>query len=50
LVQTSAEHGAALVPMAVAGLKQRFGIGHATIQVESVDCAQVCVLRPDGVV
>lgn len=50
LVPAAAEHGLGLVPIAVAGLKQRFGIGHATIQVETVDCAQGCALRSDAVV
>jgi cobalt-zinc-cadmium efflux system protein len=39
-----------LVPLAVAGLKQRFGINHATIQVETADCALACALRSDEVV
>ncbi len=50
LVPAAAEDGLGLVPIAVAGLKQRFGIGHATIQVESVDCAQACALRSDAVI
>jgi len=50
LVHTAPEHGATLVQTAAAGLKQRFGIGHATIQVENSVCAALCTLRPDGVV
>jgi cobalt-zinc-cadmium efflux system protein len=50
LVQCEPETGAGLVPMAVAGLKQRFGIGHATVQVETADCAADCAQRPEDVV
>jgi cobalt-zinc-cadmium efflux system protein len=50
LVQTGPERGATLVRLATTGLQQRFGIGHATIQVESSDCAALCTLRSDEVV
>jgi len=50
LVQTAPEQGARLVRLAATGLQQRFGIGHATIQVESAECAALCALRPDEIV
>ncbi len=31
-------------------LRSRFGIGHATIQIETGDPAHPCPLEPDGVV
>ncbi len=50
LVHGVPAEGPPLVRAAVAGLQQRFGIGHATIQVETAECAQLCVLRSDSVV
>lgn len=42
--------GDELVTLASAGVKERFAIGHATFQVETVDAAQNCALAPDHVV
>ena len=50
LVQHGAEVDATLIPSAVAGLKSRFGIGHATIQVETLVMAEGCGLRAQDVV
>jgi cobalt-zinc-cadmium efflux system protein len=50
LVHAVPAEGPPLVRAAVAGLKQRFGIGHATIQVETAECAELCVLRSNSVV
>jgi cobalt-zinc-cadmium efflux system protein len=50
LVQCEPADGPALVPMAVAGLKHRFGIGHATVQIETAACAAGCAQRPGDVV
>jgi len=50
LVQAAEGASVTLVPTAAEGLKQRFGIGHATIQVESAACAEVCLLRPAAVI
>lgn len=41
---------AVLLPQASAELKQRFGIGHATLQIETPETARLCGLRPDHVV
>jgi cobalt-zinc-cadmium efflux system protein len=50
LVHEPTDNAPPLVPLAVAGLRERFGIGHATIQVETSACAAACVLRSDAVV
>ena len=50
LVRHGGDADDALVPVAVAGLKSRFGIGHATIQVETLVTAEGCRLRAQGVV
>jgi cobalt-zinc-cadmium efflux system protein len=42
--------GKRLLQRASAGLRQRFGIGHATFQVETGEEAALCGLRPDDVV
>ncbi len=42
--------GAVLLPHVSAELKRRFGIGHATLQIETVETALRCGLRPDHVV
>jgi cobalt-zinc-cadmium efflux system protein len=45
LVQHGTDADASLIPTAVAGLRDRFGIGHATIQVETLVMAEGCGLR-----
>ena len=50
LVQTEAGPADALTKAACVGLRDRFKIGHATIQVETPHLAELCVLRPAGVV
>jgi cobalt-zinc-cadmium efflux system protein len=40
----------ALVPEVSAEVRRRFGIGHATIQLETASVARLCELRPDNVV
>jgi cobalt-zinc-cadmium efflux system protein len=50
LVQHGTETDATLIPSAVAGLRDRFGIGHATIQVETLVIAEGCGLRAQSVV
>ncbi len=40
----------ALVPLACAMLHDRFGLDHATLQVEEGEAAAACALRPEGVV
>lgn len=50
LVEQQEGHGAMVIPMAVEGLRERFGIGHATIQVESSATAVGCALRDDSVI
>ena len=42
--------GAILLPQISAELKRRFGIGHATLQIETMETARLCGLRPDHVV
>ncbi len=42
--------GAVLLPQVSAELKRRFGIGHATLQIETLETARLCGLRPDNVV
>ena len=39
-----------LVPLACAMLHDRFGLDHATLQVEEGEAAEGCALRPEGVV
>jgi cobalt-zinc-cadmium efflux system protein len=43
-------NGAVLLPQVSAELKRRFGIGHATLQIETLETARLCGLRPDHVV
>jgi cobalt-zinc-cadmium efflux system protein len=50
LVHDNADHAAALTCAAVIGLRERFSIGHATVQVETADVAARCVLRSAAVV
>ena len=45
-----AAHDSTLAPMACALLRDRFGIGHATVQLETPDAAAACALRPAHVV
>lgn len=40
----------ALVPLACAMLHDRFGLDHATLQVEEGEAAAACALRPEGVI
>lgn len=42
--------GAVLLPQVSAELKRRFGIGHATLQIETLETARLCGLRSDHVV
>jgi cobalt-zinc-cadmium efflux system protein len=44
------DDGKQLLRRASAGLQRRFGIGHATFQIESGEDAAYCRLRPDDVV
>jgi cobalt-zinc-cadmium efflux system protein len=39
-----------LLPRVFAEIRQHFGIGHATIQLETAELARLCELRPDHVV
>lgn len=39
-----------LLPKVCSEIRQRFGIGHATIQLETEELARQCALRPDHVV
>jgi len=50
LVQAEPGPADALTKAAVTGLRERFRIGHATIQVETPHIAAACALRPVGVV
>jgi cobalt-zinc-cadmium efflux system protein len=50
LVQACADEGPAMVCAAVEGLREHFGIGHATIQIETCDTAVDCAQRADDVV
>jgi cobalt-zinc-cadmium efflux system protein len=50
LVCTDPATGQALLPDAAASLAGRFGISHATLQVESAEFAAACRLRPAHVV
>ena len=48
LVTTAADH--ALVPQACVMMQRDFAIEHCTFQVETVQTAERCKLRPEGVV
>ena len=50
IVRDDATNDQALIHAAVAGVRHRFGIDHATVQVETPDLAQACHRRPDNVV
>jgi cobalt-zinc-cadmium efflux system protein len=50
LVHDSAALPGAVTCAAVAGLRERFRIAHATVQVETMEIASDCALRPAGVV
>jgi cobalt-zinc-cadmium efflux system protein len=50
LVHGSTAQADVLCRAAVTGLKERFSIGHATIQLETEDLAAACTLRSAGVV
>ena len=39
-----------MIQAAVQGLKQKFAIDHATLQVETIASAEICALRPAHVV
>ena len=49
LVMPGGHPGDAALMACCAGLRERFGIGHATLQIE-VDAGTVCALAPEGVV
>jgi len=50
LVCADSTERAAMLPGVSAELRERFGIGHATIQVETAEIARLCALRSDHVV
>lgn len=50
LVRTSEARGPELIRAASLGLRERFGIGHATIQIETLELASTCDLRPATVI
>jgi cobalt-zinc-cadmium efflux system protein len=50
LVQQDGESAQALMPHIADEMRERFGIGHATIQLETPEAAEACRLRPDHVV
>jgi cobalt-zinc-cadmium efflux system protein len=50
LVHDDARPGQVLIEQAVTGLRTRYAIGHATVQLETEACAAGCCLRPAGVV
>ena len=50
LVVTDAALDGDLLQRACAEVRRRFGIGHATFQIETPDMAHACELRPDHVV
>ncbi len=50
LVRDDATADAALLSRVPAELRERFGIGHATVQLETRECARTCTLRPAHVV
>ncbi|MBC7636555.1 MAG: cation transporter [Acetobacteraceae bacterium] len=50
LVRAETGDDQAMIQAAVQGLKQKFAIDHATLQVETVSSAEICALRPAHVV
>jgi cobalt-zinc-cadmium efflux system protein len=50
LVCAESAGDAAVLPQISAELRQRFGINHATIQLETPELAKRCGLRPDHVI
>ena len=50
LVMPGGQPGDAVLTQAARDLEQRFGIHHATIQIELGDSAEICVLTPETVV
>ena len=50
LVRAETGDDQAMIQAAVQGLKQKFAIDHATLQVETVASAEICALRPAHVV
>lgn len=50
LVREDAEADARLIAAVTAGVRERFGIGHSTLQLETPEIAEQCALRPDTVV
>ncbi|MCR8723430.1 cation diffusion facilitator family transporter [Frigidibacter sp. ROC022] len=50
LVRSDAAADAGLIRQATREMRERFGIGHATLQMETPEIAEQCALRPDGVV
>lgn len=50
LVHAPGQLDGGLIPRACAEMRQRFGIGHATFQVETPEMARACELRSDQVV
>jgi cobalt-zinc-cadmium efflux system protein len=50
LVLTDATPDGSLIFRACAEVQKRFGIGHATFQVETLEMAHACEMRSDSVV
>lgn len=50
LVRQNGAGGEALLPHIAEEVRERFGIGHATIQLETLEAAEACRLRPDHVI
>ena len=50
LVRTDPAGDESLVQLVCSEMQERFGIGHATVQLESAEMARACKLRPDHVV
>ncbi|HTQ72486.1 MAG TPA: cation diffusion facilitator family transporter [Acidocella sp.] len=50
LVQQEGAGAEALLPGIAEEIRARFGIGHATIQLETLETAEACRLRPDHVI
>lgn len=50
LVRPDAENDATLIKLVTREVRDRFGIGHATLQLETPDIAETCALRSDHVV
>ena len=48
LIQTSGEDANVLIQMAGDQVRERFGIGHSTFQVEAAESAAACALRSDS--